>query len=144
MKPIDTGLIEFKIPFSNGDEGTLRFNPNDSEFYAALKHLERDMKEIYGELEASLDKEGVIEKIRDETNVKIKTVFDSLFGSGASAVIFRYASPTSLVKNRYYPYYFLSEFLPDVVKVMNKTNRASAKNAKLMLEHTAPYLSNEA
>lgn len=144
MKPIDTGLIEFKIPFSNGDEGTLCFNPNDVEFYGKIADFEAEMRKVYEEFENVKNTENpqkIINEMRKETNEKIKSIFDDLFGSGASAVIFKYASPTSFVKNQYYPYYFLSEFMPDVVKKINKTNEAVIKNAQKMFEHVAPYVS---
>ena len=144
MKALDTGLLDFEIEFKNGDKGILSFNPNDFMFYDELAKLESKMKEIYSEYEnfTTVNESNVGEitsKMRNETCEKIKNEFDSLFGVGASAVIFKYSSPISFVRETYYPYYFLNEFLPDVAKVMSKTNAKAAENAKKMFAHTAKY-----
>lgn len=144
MKALDTGLLDFEIEFKNGDKGILSFNPNDIMFYDELAKLESKMKEIYSEYEnfTTVNENNVAEitsKMRNETCEKIKNEFDSLFGVGASAVIFKYSSPISFVRETYYPYYFLNEFLPDVAKVMSKTNAKAAENAKKMFAHTAKY-----
>lgn len=148
MKPLETGEIEFKIPFANGDVETISFNPNDSKFYSSLTDFELKMKEIYEEFEnyaKSKEKntKEIISKITNETNEKIKAMFDELFGNGASNAIFKYVSPTAFVKRQYYPYYFLNEFMPDVVAEMEKNNKEVAENAKIMFEHTAPYINKK-
>lgn len=148
MKALDTGLVEFKIPFVNGDIETISFNPNDSTFYAKLVDLELKMKEVYEDYEGFM-KSGekkpkeIISKITNETNEKIKSIFDDLFGNGASKAIFKYVSPTAFVKRQYYPYYFINEFMPDVIAEMEKNNEEVAKNAKVMFEHIAPYVSEK-
>lgn len=148
MKALDTGLIEFKIPFVNGDIETISFNPNDSTFYAKLVDLELKMKEVYEEYEGFIksgekNPKEIISKITNETNEKIKSIFDDLFGNGASKAIFKYVSPTAFVKRQYYPYYFINEFMPDVIAEMEKNNEEVAKNAKVMFEHIAPYVSKK-
>lgn len=148
MKPLETGEIEFKIPFVNGDIETISFNPNDSKFYSSLTDFELKMKEIYEEFEnyaKSKEKntKEIISKITNETNEKIKAMFDELFGNGASNTIFKYVSPTAFVKRQYYPYYFLNEFMPDVVAEMETNNKEVAENAKIMFEHTAPYINKK-
>lgn len=144
MKPISTGLIDFEIPFSNGDTETLTFNPNDVEFYGKLTEFEEKMRSAYENLESVKNDDAspkeIIAKIRRETDVKIKNIFDDLFGAGAGRAVFKYASPTSFVNNQYYPYYFLSEFMPEVAAKMSETNAEATKNARIMLEHTAPYI----
>lgn len=149
MKPLETGAIEFKIPFANGDVETISFNPNDSQFYSSLTDFELKMKEIYEEYESFIktetkkDTKEIISKITNETNEKIKAIFDEMFGNGASKAIFKYVSPTAFVKRQYYPYYFLNEFMPDVVAEMEKNNKEVAENAKIMFEHTAPYINKK-
>lgn len=148
MKPLETGEIEFKIPFANGDVETITFNPNDSKFYSSLSDFEQKMKEIYEEYESfakSKEKntKEIISKITNETNEKIKAIFDELFGNCASNAIFKYTSPTAFVKRQYYPYYFLNEFMPEVVSEMKENNAEVAENAKIMFEHTAPYINKK-
>lgn len=147
MKPLETGEIEFKIPFKNGDVETISFNPNDIKFYGRLTEFEAEMRSIYKEFEdiknSDSNAKDIISKITNETDEKIKALFDELYGIGASNAIFKYTSPTAFVNRQYYPYYFINEFMPDVISEMEANNVEVAENAKIIFEHTAPYINKK-
>lgn len=144
MKALDTGLIEFEVPFDTGYVGKLHFNPNDIDFYDNLICLEDNIRKLYTEYEnITVTKENndeIVHKIKNDLCPKIKSEFNKLFGENASEVIFKYASPVAFVKNEYYPYYFLNAFLPDVAEKMNKTNQTVKLNYEKLSKHAIKYI----
>ncbi len=144
MKTLSTGKIDFELPFDNGDICVISFNPNDIDFYDKLLKLESNIQKVFeGYENISVNSDNlcdIIEKIKNDTSLKIKGEFDVLFGDGASEKIFKYCSPISIAENQYYPYYFLNAFLPDVAKAIDKTNIKARENAEKMLSHTAKYI----
>ena len=144
MKPLSSGLIEFKIPFDTGYIGVLKFNPNDIDFFDNWVSLEDKLKDLYSEYEnIKVTKENhaeVIHNIKNDLCPKIKAEFDELFGENASEVIFKYASPVAFVDDMYYPYYFLNNFAPDVAEKMDKTIEQVKINYEKLSNHAVKYV----
>lgn len=121
MNTIDTGLVRFELPFDRGPE-EIFFNPNDTGFFVRLKDLLDFLPEKYKEAFERFNAEGVTKEeqinITRQVNEEICEQFDVAFGNKVSDKIFKWCSPTSVVRNlkMYYPYYFLQMISPDIEK----------------------------
>ena len=121
MNTIDTGLVRFELPFDRGTE-EIFFNPNDTGFFVRLKDLLDFLPEKYKEAFEKFNAEGVTKEeqinITRQVNEEICEQFDIAFGNKVSDKIFKWCSPTSVVRNlkMYYPYYFLQMISPDIEK----------------------------
>lgn len=136
MKPISTGKTRFEIPFDNGDKCILEFNPTDAVFMHKYGTLHKKVGEVF--LEYTEKRKGATDidevKLVEDSTSKIKALFDEVFGKGAGDGIFRYCSPVSIVDGKYYPFYFLAEFEPDIVGAINATTKESAEKLKKIKE----------
>ena len=106
---IDTGLVEFELPFDRGTE-KIYFNPNDVEFFIRLTDMINSISGLYDNLseeyEKTEDNFKKLEIIRN-LNGKIKDAFDVAFGNNVSDTIFKYVSPHGIVAgNQYYSFYY--------------------------------------
>ena len=88
-KIIDTGLVEFILPFDRGEE-KIYFNPNDVEFFIRLTDMINNISGMYDGLadeyektEDSFEKLEIIRKL----NSKIKDAFDVAFGNNVADTI---------------------------------------------------------
>lgn len=142
-KIIDTGLVEFILPFDRGEE-KIYFNPNDVEFFIRLTNMINNISEMYDGLadeyektEDSFEKLEIIRKLND----KIKDAFDVAFGNNVSDIIFKYVSPHGIVaKNQYYSFYILDYLMPLIEQETGKTSKATVSALeKAMNKHTAQY-----
>lgn len=142
-KVIDTGLVEFELPFDRGTE-KIYFNPNDVEFYVritdminSISSLYDDLTEEFGKTEDSFEKLEIVRKL----NVKVKDAFDVAFGNNVSETIFKYVSPNGIVAgNQYYPFYILEFLIPLIEKETGKATKAM-KSAleKATQKHAVKY-----
>ena len=142
-KIIDTGLVEFILPFDRGEE-RVYFNPNDVEFFIRLTDMINNISEMYDGLADKYEKtEDSFEKLEiiRELNNKIKDAFDVAFGNNVSDVIFKYVSPHGIVAgNQYYSFYILDYLMPLIEKETGKTSKATVSALeKAMNKHTAQY-----
>ena len=143
IKIIDTGLVEFELPFDRGTE-KIYFNPNDVEFFIRLTDMINSISGMYeGAIEEyeKLDDNGAkLEVIRD-LNGKIKNAFDIAFGNEVSSTIFKYVSPHGIVnKNQYFSFYILEYLMPLIEKETGKTaTAATSALEKAMNKHGVKY-----
>lgn len=142
-KIIDTGLVEFILPFDRGEE-RVYFNPNDVEFFIRLTDMINNISEMYDGLADKYEKtEDSFEKLEiiRELNNKIKDAFDVAFGNNVSDVIFKYVSPHGIVAgNQYYSFYILDYLMPLIEKETGKTSKATVSALeKAMNKHTEKY-----
>lgn len=143
-KLIDTGLIEFKLPFDRGVE-KIKFNPNDPEFFIRLADGIEKISSLYDTLADDFEKEtdslGKLQIIKD-LNDKIKAEFDKAFGNKVSEVIFKYVSPNGIIKSQsqYYSFYILDYLMPIIAEETSQTAQgATASLEKAMKKHTVKY-----
>lgn len=140
---IDTGLVEFELPFDRGTE-KLYFNPNDVEFFIRLTDMINSISGLYDDLADEYEKtEDNFEKLEviRKLNQKIKDKFDVAFGNNVADTIFKYVSPHGIVAgNQYYSFYILDFLMPLIEKETGKTSKATASALeKAMNKHTAKY-----
>lgn len=142
-KIIDTGLVEFELPFDRGTE-KIYFNPNDVEFFIRLTDMINNISGMYDNLadeyektEDSFEKLEIIRKL----NSKIKDAFDVAFGNNVADIIFKYVSPHGIVaKNQYYSFYILDYLMPLIEQETGKTSKATVSALeKAMNKHTEKY-----
>ncbi len=141
---IDTGLVEFVLPFDRGTE-KIYFNPNDLDFFIRLTDMINNMSETYDkcaeEYEQATDSFAKLEITRN-LNEKIKADFDVAFGNKVSDVIFKYVSPNGIIKakSQYYPFYILEWLMPKIEEETGKTSKATMSALeKAMSKHTINY-----
>lgn len=140
---IDTGLVEFELPFDRGTE-KIYFNPNDVEFFVRLTDMIKTISEMYDNLADEYEKEkddfGKLEIIHN-LNEKIKEAFDIAFGNSVSDTIFKYVSPHGIVAgNQYYSFYILEYLMPVIAEVTGKASKATTDAlAKAMQKHGVKY-----
>ena len=142
-KIIDTGLVEFVLPFDRGEE-KIYFNPNDVEFFVRLTDMINKISEMYDGLADEYEKtEDSFEKLEiiSRLNGKIKDAFDVAFGNNVADTIFKYVSPHGIVaKNQYYSFYILDYLMPLIEEETGKTSKATVSALeKAMNKHTAQY-----
>ena len=142
-KIIDTGLVEFILPFDRGEE-KIYFNPNDVEFFVRLTDMINKISEMYDGLADEYEKtEDSFEKLEiiSRLNGKIKDAFDVAFGNNVADTIFKYVSPHGIVaKNQYYSFYILDYLMPLIEEETGKTSKATVSALeKAMNKHTAQY-----
>ena len=141
---IDTGLVEFVLPFDRGTE-KIYFNPNDLDFFIRLTDMINAMSDTYEkastEYEKATDSMEKLEITR-RLNEKIKSDFDNAFGNNVSDVIFKYVSPNGFIKakSQYYPFYILEWLMPKIEEETGKTSKATMSALeKAMSKHTVNY-----
>lgn len=141
---IDTGLVEFVLPFDRGTE-KIYFNPNDLDFFIRLTDMINGMSDIYDkahtEYENATDSMEKLEITR-RLNEKIKADFDNAFGNSVSDAIFKYVSPNGIIKSKsqYYPFYILEWLMPKIEEETGKTSKATMSALeKAMSKHTVNY-----
>ena len=141
---IDTGLVEFVLPFDRGAE-KIYFNPNDLDFFIRLTDMINSMSDTYEkaseEYENATDSMEKLEITR-RLNEKIKADFDNAFGNNVSDAIFKYVSPNGIIKakNQYYPFYILEWLMPTIAEETGKTSKATMSALeKAMSKHTVNY-----
>ena len=141
---IDTGLVEFVLPFDRGTE-KIYFNPNDLDFFIRLTDMINAMSDTYEkastEYEKATDSMEKLEITR-RLNEKIKADFDNAFGNNVSDVIFKYVSPNGIIKSKsqYYPFYILEWLMPKIEEETGKTSKATMSALeKAMSKHTVNY-----
>ena len=140
---IDTGLVEFELPFDRGTE-KIYFNPNDVEFFVRLTDMIKSISEMYDTLADEYEKEkddfGKLEIIHN-LNEKIKEAFDIAFGNSVADTIFKYVSPHGIVAgNQYYSFYILEYLMPVIADVTGKASKATTDAlAKAMQKHGVKY-----
>ena len=140
---IDTGLVEFELPFDRGTE-KIYFNPNDVEFFIRLTDMINSISGLYDDLADEYEKtEDNFEKLEviRKLNGKIKNAFDIAFGNSVADTIFKYVSPHGIVAgNQYYSFYILDFLMPLIERETGKTSKATASALeKAMNKHTAKY-----
>ena len=141
---IDTGLVEFVLPFDRGTE-KIYFNPNDLDFFIRLTDMINNMSDTYekasSEYENATDSVEKLEITR-RLNEKIKADFDNAFGNNVSDVIFKYVSPNGIIKakSQYYPFYILEWLMPKIEEETGRTSKATMSALeKAMSKHTVNY-----
>lgn len=142
-KIIDTGLVEFILPFDRGEE-KIYFNPNDVEFFVRLTDMINKISGMYDGLADEYEKtEDSFEKLEiiSRLNGKIKDAFDVAFGNNVADTIFKYVSPHGIVaKNQYFSFYILDYLMPLIEEETGKTSKATVSALeKAMNKHTAQY-----
>ena len=140
---IDTGLVEFKLPFDRGTE-KIYFNPNDIEFFIRLTDMINSISGMYDNLADEYEKtEDNFEKLEiiRRLNGKIKDAFDTAFGNNVADTIFKYVSPHGIVAgNQYYSFYILEYLMPKIAEVAGETSKATNDAlAKAMQKHGVKY-----
>lgn len=140
---IDTGLVEFKLPFDRGTE-KIYFNPNDIDFFIRLTDMINSISGMYDDLADEYEKtEDNFEKLEiiRKLNGRIKDAFDVAFGNNVADTIFKYVSPHGIVaKNQYYSFYILEYLMPKIAEVTGETSKATNDAlSKAMNKHTAKY-----
>ena len=140
---IDTGLVEFKLPFDRGTE-KIYFNPNDIDFFIRLTVMINSISGMYDNLADEYEKtEDNFEKLEiiRKLNGRIKDAFDVAFGNNVADTIFKYVSPHGIVAgNQYYSFYILEYLMPIIADVTGKASQAANDAlAKAMNKHTAKY-----
>ena len=140
---IDTGLVEFELPFDRGTE-KIYFNPNDVEFYIRLTDMINSISGMYDDLSDEYEKtEDNFEKLEiiRKLNGRIKDAFDIAFGNNVADTIFKYVSPHGIVAgNQYYSFYILEYLMPIIAEITGKTSKATNDAlAKAMNKHTVKY-----
>ena len=144
QKVIDTGLVEFKLPFDRGEE-KIYFNPNDTEFFLRLSEMIDNISELYEnageEFEATEDNKEKLEIIR-RLNGKVKEEFDNAFGNSVADTIFKYVSPHGIIKSKsqYFAFYILEYLMPLIEKETGETaEKANKALEKAMKKHNVKY-----
>ena len=142
-KIIDTGLVEFILPFDRGEE-KIYFNPNDVEFFIRLTDMINSISGMYDNLADEYEKtEDNFEKLEiiRRLNGKIKDAFDVAVGNNVADTIFKYVSPHGIVdKNQYYSFYILDYLMPLIEQETGKTSKATVSALeKAMNKHTEKY-----
>ena len=143
IKVIDTGLVEFELPFDRGTE-KIYFNPNDIEFFIRLTDMINSISGMYDaladEYENTEDSFGKLDIIR-KLNSKIKDAFDVAFGNNVADTIFKYVSPHGIVSgNQYYSFYILDYLMPLIENETGKTAKAATSALeKAMNKHGVKY-----
>lgn len=140
---IDTGLVEFELPFDRGTE-KIYFNPNDVEFFIRVTDMIQSISEMYDNLAEEYEKtEDNFEKLEiiRKLNSKVKDAFDVAFGNNVSETIFKYVSPHGIVAGeQYYSFYILDFLMPMIADVTGKTSKATNDAlAKAMNKHISKY-----
>lgn len=140
---IDTGLVEFELPFDRGTE-KIYFNPNDIEFFIRLTDMINSISGMYDDLADEYEKtEDNFEKLEiiRKLNGKIKDAFDVAFGNNVADTIFKYVSPHGIVAgNQYYSFYILDYLMPLIAEVTGETSKATTSALeKAMNKHTVKY-----
>lgn len=140
---IDTGLVEFKLPFDRGVE-KIYFNPNDIDFFIRITDMINSISGLYDNLSEEYEKtEDNFEKLEVIRNLnnKIKAAFDIAFGNNVADVIFKYVSPHGIVAgNQYYSFYILEYLMPLIAEETGKTSEATTSALeKAMNKHTSKY-----
>lgn len=140
---IDTGLVEFELPFDRGTE-KIYFNPNDVEFFIRLTDMINSISSLYDNSAEEYEKtEDGLEKLEivRRLNNKIKDSFDVAFGNNVSDTIFKYVSPHGIVaKNQYYSFYILEYLMPLIAEETGKTSKATTSALeKAMNKHGVNY-----
>ena len=140
---IDTGLVEFELPFDRGTE-KIYFNPNDIDFFIRLTDMINSISGMYDDLADEYEKtEDNFEKLEiiRKLNGRIKDAFDVAFGNNVADTIFKYVSPHGIVAgNQYYSFYILDYLMPKIAEVTGETSRATNDALeKAMNKHTAQY-----
>lgn len=141
---IDTGLVEFELPFDRGTE-KIEFNPNDLDFFVRITDMIKSMEHIYDNATDEYEKADTIEakmEITRNLNDTIRDAFDCAFGNKVSDKIFKYCSPHAIIKSKsqYYPFYFLEWILPEIEKETGKTSKATSSSLeKAMAKHATKY-----
>lgn len=140
---IDTGLVEFKLPFDRGVE-KIYFNPNDIDFFIRITDMINSISGLYDNLSEEYEKtEDNFEKLEVIRNLnnKIKAAFDIAFGNSVADVIFKYVSPHGIVAgNQYYSFYILEYLMPLIAEETGKTSEATTSALeKAMNKHTSKY-----
>ena len=140
---IDTGLVEFELPFDRGTE-KIYFNPNDVEFFVRLTDMIKTISEMYDNLADEYEQEkDDFEKLEiiHNLNEQIKEAFDIAFGNSVSDTIFKYVSPHGIVAgNQYYSFYILEYLMPVIAEVTGKASKATTDAlAKAMQKHGVKY-----
>lgn len=140
---IDTGLVEFELPFDRGTE-KIYFNPNDVEFFIRLTDMINSISGLYDGLAEEYEKtEDSFEKLEiiRKLNEKIKDAFDVAFGNSVADTIFKYVSPHGIVAgNQYYSFYILEYLMPIIADVTGKTSKATNDAlTKAMQKHGVKY-----
>lgn len=141
---IDTGLVEFELPFDRGTE-KICFNPNDVDFFIRMTDMinsisgfYENLTEEYEKTEDNLEKLEILRRLND----KVKNAFDVAFGNNVSEAIFKYVSPHGIIKskNQYYSFYILEYLLPIIAEETGKTSQAATSALeKAMNKHTVKY-----
>lgn len=140
---IDTGLVEFELPFDRGTE-KIYFNPNDVEFFIRITDMIKSISEMYDNLADEYEKEkddfGKLEIIHN-LNEQIKEAFDVAFGNSVADTIFKYVSPHGIVaENQCYSFYILEYLMPIIADVTGKASKATTDAlAKAMQKHGVKY-----
>lgn len=136
MKVLNTGKKRYEIPFENGEVAVLEFNPLDYLFMMKFQNLEKAVGEIilkFNEEKKSKLGSEELEHALTATR-KICDEFDNVFGKGSGDEIFKVCSPISIInvdgKDMYYPFYFISEFMPVVAGDITDNAKKSAEKAK--------------
>ena len=140
---IDTGLVEFELPFDRGTE-KIYFNPNDIDFFIRLTDMINSISGMYDDLADEYEKtEDNFEKLEiiRKLNGRIKDAFDVAFGNNVADTIFKYVSPHGIVAgNQYYSFYILDYLMPKIAEVTGETSRATNDALEqAMNKHTAQY-----
>ena len=140
---IDTGLVEFELPFDRGTE-KIYFNPNDVEFFIRITDMINSISGIYDDLSDEFEKtEDNFEKLEiiRRLNNKIKDAFDVAFGNNVADTIFKYVSPHGIVAgNQYYSFYILDYLMPKIAEVTGETSKATNDAlVKAMQKHGVEY-----
>ena len=140
---IDTGLVEFELPFDRGTE-KIYFNPNDVEFFIRITDMINSISGIYDDLADEFEKtEDNLEKLEiiRRLNNKIKDAFDVAFGNNVADTIFKYVSPHGIVAgNQYYSFYILDYLMPKIAEVTGETSKATNDAlVKAMQKHGVEY-----
>ena len=141
---IDTGLVEFALPFDRGEE-KIYFNPNDTEFYIRISDMINEISSLYDTMSskyenatAAMDKLHIVR----ELNESVKAAFDVAFGNEVSNVIFKYVSPNGIVRSRqqYFAFYILEWLMPKIEAEAGKAfTEANQALAKAINKHTEKY-----
>lgn len=140
VETIDTGLVEFKLPFDRG-EVSIFFNPNDTEFYYRISKLIPTISELYEEAETELlnaDDERKLEIFHDY-NGEIVNSFNEAFGNDVSN-LFKFVSPLGIIKSIGQPYmlYILEWLLPRIADETDETaKKAMAELEKAQKQYSA-------
>ena len=140
---IDTGLLEFELPFDIGTE-KIYFNPNDIDFFIRLTDMINSISGLYDDLADEYEKtEDNFEKLEviRKLNNKVKDAFDVAFGNNVADTIFKYVSPHGIVAgNQYYSFYILEYLMPKIAEITGETSKATTSALeKAMNKHTVKY-----